>query len=859
MDDQATGEVLLRANALRKDYGGGAGVVHAVRGVDLEVARGEAVAVRGPSGCGKSTLLHLLGALDRPTAGELWLGGRRIDRLPERALAHLRRSEVGFVFQAFHLMDELTAQENVELPALLAARRPQTARQRARQLLERVGLADRANHLPAALSGGEHQRVAIARALANEPGLLLADEPTGNLDSTATLEVLRLFQDLHEEGLTLVVVTHDERIAASADRQVAMRDGAFVGRGGARRPLWPRRPPGQAGRSMMGKVLLIWRLAVKDIRHRPVLAALLLVALAASAAILTLGLALEGTADNPYAVTRAATNGPDVVATDFNGDPQTPAEASDLVALERAPGVTASSGPFPVTWTSLLIGRTRATAAVEGRSTATSTVDRPRLTRGTWVRPGGVVVEAGFAAALGLHVGERVHLGGAPFRVVGIAVSVAFPSYPDSLGSFLVGRLGSYSVGLVWVPETDVAQLAAVGSEPVFYYLDLKLADPAAARGFAARYTTGSSSQQSSSPSAGGGAGASTTTTTLYPWQFIRSEDVHLLALAQLVLYTGSWLLALLALASVAVLVGGRMAEQTRRVGLLKAVGGTPRFVAAVLLCEQALLGLCAAAVGLLVGWLAAPLIAGPGAGLLGAPNPPSLTAVSDGLVVALALGVAIAATFVPAVRAARQSTVAALDDAARAPRRRSRLVAVSAHLPVTLLLGVRLAVRRPWRLALSVCSVAVMASGLVAVLIVRTTAAGVSPGPRVTQAITIITVALVVLATINAVFIAWSSALDVRRPAALARALGATPQQVATGLATALALPALLGALLGIPGGILIYDAPKHGGSTTIPSVLSLVAVVVITVLVVAALSAVPVSIGARRPAAAVLQSETR
>ena len=221
--------MLVHARGISKDYGRGAGLIRAVDHVDLEVARGEAVAVRGPSGCGKSTLLHLLGGLDRPTAGELHLGGRRIDRLSERALAQLRRHEVGFVFQAFHLMDELTARENVELPALLAGRSPQEARQRAAQLLERVGLSDRAGHLPSTLSGGERQRVAIARALANGPTIVFADEPTGNLDSAATLEVLRLFEALHEDGLTLVVVTHDERIAASADRLVLMRDGAFVG------------------------------------------------------------------------------------------------------------------------------------------------------------------------------------------------------------------------------------------------------------------------------------------------------------------------------------------------------------------------------------------------------------------------------------------------------------------------------------------------------------------------------------------------------------------------------------------------------------------------------------------------------
>ncbi len=219
---------LVCARGLRKEYGSGEGLVRAVDEIDLEVATGETLAVMGPSGCGKSTLLHLLGGLDRPSAGELWLAGRQIDRLSERALAQLRSHEVGFVFQAYHLMEELTAQENVELPALLAGRSPGNARRRARQLLDQVGIEERAGHLPSGLSGGQRQRVAIARALANDPQLVLADEPTGNLDSTATLDVLRLFEALHTAGLTLVIVTHDERIAATADRLISMRDGAFV-------------------------------------------------------------------------------------------------------------------------------------------------------------------------------------------------------------------------------------------------------------------------------------------------------------------------------------------------------------------------------------------------------------------------------------------------------------------------------------------------------------------------------------------------------------------------------------------------------------------------------------------------------
>ena len=219
---------VLRTRALDKRYGHGEGEVRALEGVELEVTRGETLAVMGPSGCGKSTLLHLLGGLERPSSGEVWVAGRRVDALSEKALARMRREAIGFVFQAFHLMDELTAVENVELPALLAGRSPGAARRRASDLLEQVGLTDRATHLPSALSGGQRQRVAIARALSNEPIVVLADEPTGNLDSAATLDVLRLLESLRAAGQTVVIVTHDERIAATADRLISMRDGVFV-------------------------------------------------------------------------------------------------------------------------------------------------------------------------------------------------------------------------------------------------------------------------------------------------------------------------------------------------------------------------------------------------------------------------------------------------------------------------------------------------------------------------------------------------------------------------------------------------------------------------------------------------------
>jgi putative ABC transport system ATP-binding protein len=223
-----TGSTVLRVSGLSMRYGEEHALVRAVDDVDLDVPAGQALAIMGPSGCGKSTLLHLLGGLQRPSGGQVWLAGQRIDTMSERALARLRRDSIGFVFQAFHLMEELTAVENVELAALLAGRSPGRARRRALYLLDGVGLADRATHLPSQLSGGQRQRVAIARALSNEPLVVLADEPTGNLDSAATLDVLRLFDELRTTGQTLVMVTHDARMAAVADRVIAMRDGSFA-------------------------------------------------------------------------------------------------------------------------------------------------------------------------------------------------------------------------------------------------------------------------------------------------------------------------------------------------------------------------------------------------------------------------------------------------------------------------------------------------------------------------------------------------------------------------------------------------------------------------------------------------------
>ncbi|HEX5712993.1 MAG TPA: ABC transporter ATP-binding protein [Solirubrobacterales bacterium] len=220
---------LLQARALDRSFGSGATAVQALRGVDLAVQEGEMVAIMGPSGSGKSTLLHILGALDRPDGGSVEIDGRRYDDLPDRELTNLRGEVFGFVFQFFNLLPTLTAAENVLVPALVNGERPARYAERVEELLAKVGLGDRAAHAPTELSGGEQQRVAIARALLRRPRLVLADEPTGNLDSSAGGTVMSLLRDVVDEGQTVVMVTHDPGAAALADRVVFLRDGAIVG------------------------------------------------------------------------------------------------------------------------------------------------------------------------------------------------------------------------------------------------------------------------------------------------------------------------------------------------------------------------------------------------------------------------------------------------------------------------------------------------------------------------------------------------------------------------------------------------------------------------------------------------------
>ena len=222
---------LLRARDLYKDYPLDGEVVHALRGVSLEIGPGDYVAIAGPSGSGKSTLLHLLGGIDTPTAGSVELLGTPLERLSDRELTRLRLTKIGFVFQRFHLLPVLTAAENVELPMAEAGVPARERRERARDLLAYVGLAHRIRHRATQLSGGEMQRVAIARALANRPAVILADEPTGELDAATGREILELFRRLNADGMALVVVTHDEHLAAQARRRIHMLDGRISGTG----------------------------------------------------------------------------------------------------------------------------------------------------------------------------------------------------------------------------------------------------------------------------------------------------------------------------------------------------------------------------------------------------------------------------------------------------------------------------------------------------------------------------------------------------------------------------------------------------------------------------------------------------
>jgi ABC-type antimicrobial peptide transport system permease subunit len=596
----------------------------------------------------------------------------------------------------------------------------------------------------------------------------------------------------------------------------------------------------------MGRIMLICRLAARGTRRHLAQAILLLIAVSATTTVLTMGLALSGVTSHPYQQTRAATNGPDIVAT-----LQDPGQAQALI---HASGVTRSSGPYPLLDAVVQLHGITAGAEAEGRSQAPAAVDQPKLLSGSWVRPGGVVIERAFAQALGAVVGNHVTINGRQFTVAGIAVTAAMAPYPNIcysgciIGNFWYSYgISAHEIGLVWMTEPDVTTLATAANPMTSYLENLALSSPGQAQAFASEY---------SSPING---------PMLNTWQNIASADALLVSDEQSILAPGAVLLGLLALASVAVLVGGRLAENKRRVGLLKAAGGTPGLIAATFLAENLIMALIAAVAGLLAGWRIAPLLTDPGAQLVGTPGAPSLTAVMVAGVLCVALAVSLASSIVPAIRAARSSTVSALADSARPVRRYGVLITLSRRLPVPALFGLRLAVRRPRRTLLSAAGIAVTVCGITALLTFRATVGAVLggmsdaglPDPAISrdeQMLAVITIALVILAAISAILTAWATVLDARRASALMRALGATSRQVSAGLATAQVLSALPGAIVGVPLGIALVRVLSKATAVGNPSVLWVVATIIGTLIVVAGLTTIPAGIAARVPAPEVL-----
>ncbi|GLY74935.1 FtsX-like permease family protein [Actinoallomurus iriomotensis] len=595
----------------------------------------------------------------------------------------------------------------------------------------------------------------------------------------------------------------------------------------------------------MGRVLLIFRLVLADVRRHPTQAVILLISITAATAMLGLGGSLHGATQALYQKTRAATAGPDVVAF-APGTGRTAIKT--LTSLEHVPGVLTHSGPYREYYTKLTAHGSTGAAVAQVADMTPGPVDRPLVTSGHWIRPGGVVVERGFATALGVHVGDHVTVAGRSLPVVGIAVTAAHAVYPWAPG---IGPGGGPSDGggLIWLNERDTRALESAADTSVTSFIDLKLRDPGTALAWHRNPAVTSA--------------IGDRWVNVRAWQLIAEQDSLMLKGSQPILVIGSWLLAFLAIAGVATLAAGRAARQTRRVGLLKAVGATPGLIAAVLLTEYLTLALLADALGLITARLIQPAIINPSAGLITTATGPTGTTIAVTTVVAL--GVAALTSLGPVVRALRTETVAALADTAHRPQHRAHLTRLSALLPTPLLLGLRLIARRPGRAVLHACDTAATLTTITGLLMIYAQPAKGYPGSSMANhlrdaqehhVILAVTAALVALAAINTVTITWTTAQDARPTMAIARTLGATPGQITAGLSAAQLLPTLPGALAGIPLGIILC-LPFSTANTTWPPAWSLLGAALAALPATAALTAVPARVAAHRSVAHTLSAE--
>ncbi|WP_033337674.1 FtsX-like permease family protein [Catenuloplanes japonicus] len=566
---------------------------------------------------------------------------------------------------------------------------------------------------------------------------------------------------------------------------------------------------------MNGPLLLAARLVLRGLGRRRAEAALLLIAVTAATTAMTIGLALDETVSRPYQRTWEATRGPDLVVDAAGTGPESLARMAEIAAR---PGVVAHAGPYPLIFKHLTAAGVTMRVVVQGRDTAPAEVDRPVVTDGDWIRPGGVVMERAFAEALAVRTGDTVVIDGHAMTVAGIAVGTARGTFPQS-GWHEPGAVGTEKGGLVWADRDDLVTIA--GEQQPSYTLNLLVGDgwtaPEISRGWSIRTAAEIGARYGSTNELAGTA-----------------------------LRTGGWLLSVLAVTGVAGIVAGRIVAQRRRAGLLRAVGAGPGLIAGVLLAEYLVVGLAAAGLGLAIGWLAAPLLFRPTSGLL-APDGVTPPPLRLGLAaVGLALAIAVAGALAPIVRAGRPRA---------APRRRTWRVRLSRRLPVSVLIGVRIHARRTGRGRLVTVNTLVTAAAFAAVLTHLAQAddplrdgASTLPDPRnerLASALLVIAVLIGLLALLNTAVSTWAAVLDARHPLTVARALGATPVQAGLGLTVAQLLPALPGVVLGVPLGVLLY-----GGDKSAPGSWLLTGAVGLLVLV-ATLTAVPALLSARHPVA--------